>query len=143
MQEHDGEQLAALGQYISNVVNVGKSGVAEGSGEGVGEGDEEERRKDLAVRNQGRRRLALRRCRHGEELAGERGKEGLNRKQEDRELEALGRGLGPVSGGGKLFLQVSPCKAISDGIETSVRGFVFERQVEEPLTRMRRYRQRQ
>lgn len=115
VQEHDGEQLAALGEDVSDVVDVGEGGVAEGGGEGVGEGDEEERAQDLAVGDQGRGGLAARGGEDGEELAAEEGEEGLDGEEEDGELEALRGGGGAVGGGGELFLEVGPCQAGEEG----------------------------
>jgi hypothetical protein len=42
MEEHDGEQLAALGEDKGDVVNVGQRGVAKGGREGVCESDEKQ-----------------------------------------------------------------------------------------------------
>lgn len=44
VQEHDGQQLAALGEQEGDVVDVGETRVAEGGGEGARQRDEEQRR---------------------------------------------------------------------------------------------------
>lgn len=49
MQEHDGEELAGFGEDVGDVVNVAKTGVAEGGGEGLGDGDEQETERDGEV----------------------------------------------------------------------------------------------
>ena len=48
VQEHDGQQLARLGEDEGDVVDVGERGVAEGGSEGRGEGHQEQRRDDGA-----------------------------------------------------------------------------------------------
>ena len=96
VQEHDGQQLAALGEDVGDVVDVVEGGVAEGGGQGVCEGDEEQRGQDAAVGDHGRHGLALGRHGDAEELAAGRGEEGLDGQQEDGELEPLA--LGPVTG---------------------------------------------
>lgn len=53
VQEHDGQQLAALGEQEGDVVDVGEGGVAEGRCEGARDGDEEERRQDARGRDDG------------------------------------------------------------------------------------------
>ena len=78
MQEHDGEELAGLGQDEGDVVDVGQGGVSEGRGEGVGEGHEEKRGEDLGVGNHGGDGLAARGRGEGEELAAYCGEEGLD-----------------------------------------------------------------
>lgn len=109
VQRHDGQQLAALGEDVGDVVDVGERGVAEGGGEGVGEGHEAEREEDLPRGDQGRGGLVGRGGEDGEELAAEEGEEGLDGQEEDGKLEAFwGRGRA-VGGGGELFLEVGPC----------------------------------
>lgn len=56
MQEHDGEQLAGLGEDEGQVVNVRETGISEGRGERRGDADEEQRDDDLA-RGEDRRYL--------------------------------------------------------------------------------------
>lgn len=46
VEEHDGEELAGFGEDEGDVVDVSKGGVAEGRGEGGGDGDEQEGRED-------------------------------------------------------------------------------------------------
>jgi hypothetical protein len=54
VEEHDGQQLTALGEQKGDVVNMGEAGVAKGAGETAGDGDEGERCKDAGRRNDGR-----------------------------------------------------------------------------------------
>ena len=48
MEEHDGEQLAALCEQKGDVVNVREAGVAKWAGETLRYGDKRERREDAA-----------------------------------------------------------------------------------------------
>lgn len=113
VQQHDGEELAALGEDVGDVVDVGEGGVAEGGGEGVGKGDEEERGEDAAVGDHARDGAAARRAEVGEEQAADAGEEGLDRQEEDGELEALAGGA--VFGRCELLLEVGPCEAAERG----------------------------
>jgi hypothetical protein len=58
VQEHDGQELAGLGEDEGDVVYVRERGVAEGRREGGGEGYEEEGGDDGAGGEDGRRGLA-------------------------------------------------------------------------------------
>ena len=111
VEEHHRQELARLGEDVGDVVDVGEGGVAERGGEGVGEGDEEERGEDLFVGDERGHGLAPWRGEDGEELAAEEGEEGLDCEEEDGELEALRGGGGAVGGGRELFLEVGPCEA--------------------------------
>ena len=107
VQEHDGQQLAALCEDEGDVVDVRERGVAEGRGERVGEGDEEERGQDGARGDQGGSGLPAGRTEDAEELAAGRGEERLDGEEEDGELEALA--FRAVGGGRELLLEVGPC----------------------------------
>lgn len=54
VQEHDGEQLARLGEEESDVVDMRQTGISKGRGEGLRESHEDERREDLLRREDGR-----------------------------------------------------------------------------------------
>lgn len=54
MQEHDGQQLAAFGERVGYVVDVRKRRVADGRGESLADGDEDEWQDDALVRDDGR-----------------------------------------------------------------------------------------
>lgn len=114
VQEHDGQQLARLGQQEGDVVDVGEAGVAEGAGERAGDGDEQQRRQDAARGDHGRDGLAARRA--GVEVQGARGgrEQRLDRVQEDGVLEDLGVARRAVGGCRELLLQVGPREAIRD-----------------------------
>lgn len=59
VEEHDGQQLAALGQQEGDVVDVRETGVPKGAGQTAGDGDEGQRAKDAARWDDGRRGRAL------------------------------------------------------------------------------------
>lgn len=111
MQEHDGEQFAALCKNKGDIVDMRKRGIPKRSGEGIRKGDEKEGREDLAVGNHGGDGLSAGRGKVCKEQSAGAGKEGLNGEEEDGELEALARGA--VGGCGQLFLEKSPCQAFN------------------------------
>jgi hypothetical protein len=112
VQEHDGEEFAALGEDVGDVVDVCEGGVAEGGGEGICEGHEEEGREDLFVGDHGGDRLAARGAEAVEEQASDACEEGLDGEEEDGEFEALAGGA--VSSRRELLLEVGPCKACGE-----------------------------
>lgn len=54
VEEHDGQQLAALCEQEGDVVDVGEGGVAEGGREGARQGDEQQRHQDARGWDDGR-----------------------------------------------------------------------------------------
>ena len=90
---------------------MGEAGVAEGRGEGAGEGDEQQRPHDALRREDGRQGRAPRRAEVQVDGARGRGEQGLDRVEEDGVLEDLGRARGPVGRRRELLLQVGPCQA--------------------------------
>lgn len=60
VKEHDREKLAALGQQKGDVVDVRKTGIAKGTSQAVGNGDERERTEDAARGEDGRHSRAFR-----------------------------------------------------------------------------------
>lgn len=89
VEEHDGQELARLGEQERDVVNVRQAGVAKGRGERLGEGNEDERREDL-LRGEDRRDRGVSRCAEVEvDGTRQRGKERLDRIQEDWVFENL------------------------------------------------------
>lgn len=113
VQEHDGEQLAALGQDVRDVVDMREGRVAKGRRERVGEGDEQERREDAAVGDDRRRAPAAWRGEAGEEDAADASEQGLDRQEKDGELEALARRA--VRRRCQLLLEVCPRQAWGGG----------------------------
>lgn len=115
VQQHDGQQLAALGQQEGDVVEVGEGGVAEGAGEGAGQRDEQERRQDAARRDHRGDRDPPRRAPPQVHRPRQRRERRLDRVQEHRVLEAL-RALAwqgaAVRGRRELLLEVGPCETI-------------------------------
>lgn len=111
MEEHDREQLAALGEQEGDVVDVREARVPEGAGEGAGERDEEEGPEDAARGDDGRDGVSARRA--GVEVDGSRrrGEERLDRVQEHRVLEHLGRARCAVGRRREFLLEVSPGEA--------------------------------
>lgn len=103
VQEHDGEQLAALGQQKGNVVDVRKAGIAKGTRQTVGDGDERERPED-AARGENRRDGRAFRSR-GQEIdeAYRGGEQRLDGVEEDGEVPDLWR-VGRTVGLGCQFL---------------------------------------
>ena len=111
VQEHDGQQLAALGEQEGDVVGVGEAGVAEGARQAAGDGDEGQRREE-AARGDDWRDLGPFRRRGNEVDAADGGCEGrLHRVQEDGEVPDFARTLGSVGRRGQLLLKVGPCQA--------------------------------
>lgn len=113
VEEHDGEELAALGEEEGDVVDVGEGGVAKGAGEAAGDGDEGERREDAGRGDDGGRGLAARG--RGEKVDASDGgsEEGLDGVEEDGEVPDLGGVFGAVGRGGELLLEVGPGQAAS------------------------------
>lgn len=112
VQEHDGQQLAALGEQEGDVVDVGERGVAEGGGEGARQRDEEQRHQDARRRDDGRHGRALGRAEpqiHGARRGGE---ERLDGVQEHGVLEQLGLAWRAVRCRRELFLEIRPGEAI-------------------------------
>lgn len=89
VEEHDGEELAALCQQEGDVVDVRKAGVAKGTGQTIGDCDERERAEDAARREDGRHGCALRG--RGQEIDEADGgsEERLDRVEEDGEVPDL------------------------------------------------------
>lgn len=89
VEEHDGEKLAALGQQEGDVVDVRKTGVAEGTGQAVGDCDERKRAKDAARREDGRHGCTF--WGRGQEIDEADGgsEERLDRVEEDGEVPDL------------------------------------------------------
>lgn len=112
VEEHDGQQLAALGQQESDVVNVRKTGVAKGAGQAVCDGDKHEGAED-ATRRENRRHGGAFRSRDQEvDEANGRGEERLNGVEEDGkppDLWCVGRA---VSLGCQFFLEICPSQAV-------------------------------
>lgn len=90
VQQHDGEQLAALGEQEGDVVDVGEGRVAEGGCERACERDEQQRRQDPARGYNRRDGLPARRAEVQVQRAGRRGEQRLDRVKEHRVLEDLG-----------------------------------------------------
>lgn len=112
VEEHDGQQLAALGQQESDVVNVRKTGVAKGTGQTVCDGDKHEGAED-ATRGENRRHGGAFRSRDQEVYeANGRSEERLDGVEEDGEppdLWCVGRA---VSLSCQLLLEIRPSQAV-------------------------------
>lgn len=113
VQEHDGNQLAALCERVGDVVDVRQSGVAYGCGERLAQRDEQERGYDAAGRDDTRDGLAGGRRRVEVQEARCRREEGLDDLEEDGELPFLGdaRVRVGVRGRQDLLLEESPGEA--------------------------------
>lgn len=109
VEKHDRQEFAALGEDEGDVVDMGQGGVAEGGGEGRREGHEEERREDGAGGKDGRRRGPARGSKEEVDVPCEEGEGGLDREEEDGELETLGRGERAVRRRCEFFLEIGPC----------------------------------
>lgn len=59
VEEHDGEELAALGEQEGDVVDVGETGVAKGAGETARDGHEGQGTENAARGDDGRHGRAL------------------------------------------------------------------------------------
>lgn len=112
VEEHDGQQLAALGQQERDVVDVREAGVAKGAGQAVCDGDEHEGAED-AARGENRRHGGAFGGREQEvDEADGRGEERLDGVEEDGEAPDLwcaGRAVGLCC---QLFLEICPSQAI-------------------------------
>lgn len=110
VEEHDGEELAALGQQEGDVVDVRKAGVAKGTGQAVGDCDERERAEDAARREDGRHGSAFRG--RGQEIDEADGgsEERLDRVEEDGEVPDLWCVGRAVRLGRQLLLKERPCQ---------------------------------
>lgn len=111
VEEHDGEQLAALGEEEGDVVDVRQARVAERAGEAARDGDEGQRREDRPGGDDGRDGLAL--GRRGEEVHGADGggEEGLDGVEEHGELPLLGGVDVSMRCCRELFLKIRPRQA--------------------------------
>lgn len=121
VQEHDGEQLAALGEEEGDVVEVREGGVPKGAGEAAREGDEGEGGEDAARGDHGGDRAVARR--RGVEVDGahDGGEDGLDGVEEDGEVPDLGRIGRAVGRRRELLLEVGPRQAFGRGL--SLLGF--------------------
>lgn len=96
VQKHNGQELAALGERVRNVVDVRQRCVANGRRQRLAYRDEQEREDDAPRGDDGRDGLAgWRRCVEVQG-AGNGGEEGLDDLKEDGELPFLGRAVGGV-----------------------------------------------
>lgn len=112
VEEHDGQQLAALGQQERDVVNVRETGVAKGAGQAVCDGDEHEGPED-AARGENRRHGGAFGGRDQEvDEANGRGEERLDGVEEDGEAPDLWCAGRAVSLCCQLFLEICPSQAI-------------------------------
>lgn len=112
VEEHDGQQLAALGQQESDVVDVRKTGVAKGTGKTVCDGDKHEGTEDAARGEDRRHGGAFRRRDQEVDEANGRSEERLDGVEEDGEtpdLWCVGRA---VSLGCQLLLEIRPRQAV-------------------------------
>ena len=96
VKEHDGEQLAALGEQEGDVVDVSEGGVAEGAGQGARQRDQQQRRQDAPRRDHRRHPRPPRRAPPQVRRPRQRRERRLDRVQEHRVLEEFGR-LGRVA----------------------------------------------
>lgn len=93
VQDHNGEELAGLGKNECQVVDMGKTGVTEGRGEGRGDADKDQREEYTASGKDRGNALAFR-CREEEVCeACNGGERGLDRIQDQREGKSLRRRL--------------------------------------------------
>lgn len=104
VEEHDGEQLAALGEQEGDVVEVREARVAKRAGQAARDGDEGQRREDAARGDDGRDGAAARG--RGEEVdeADGGGEDGLDRVEEDGEVPDFLRTDGTVCRRRQLLL---------------------------------------
>lgn len=112
VQEHDGQQLAALGEQKGNVVNMRQTSVSKGAGETAGDGNKGQRGEDTARGDDRRERASL--GGRGEQVDAADGgsKERLDRVEEDGEVPYFGGSGGAVSCCRELFLKICPGQAI-------------------------------
>lgn len=112
VEEHDGQQLAALGQQERDVVDMRETGVAKGTGQAVCDGDEHEGPED-AARGENRRHGGAFGGREQEvDEANGRGEERLDGVEEDGEAPDLWCAVRAVSLCRQLFLEICPSQAI-------------------------------
>lgn len=96
-------------------------GVAEWTGEGGGDGDEEERHEDALVGEDGWGAAGLGRGVITQvDVSYEGGEEGLESIEEDGEFEEFGGGRGAVWRCGETLLEESPCKAVYKMLARSI-----------------------
>lgn len=112
VEEHDGQQLAALGEQEGDVVDVREARVAERAGEARRDGDEGERAEDAARRNDGREGGPARRRQEQVHAPDGRREDGLDRVEEDGEVPLLAAGA--VRRRRELLLEVRPRQAARD-----------------------------
>lgn len=112
VQEHDGEELAALGEEEGDVVDVGERGVAERAGEAARGGHQGQGREDAGRRHDWRHRAARRRRGHQVDAPDRGGEQGLYRVEEDGEAPDLWLVGRPVRRRRELLLQVGPRQAV-------------------------------
>lgn len=108
VQEHDGQQLATLGQQECDVVNVRKAGVAKGAGEAARHGHQRQRPEDAARRDDGRHRASARRRREQVDGSNRRRQDRLDRIKEDGEVPYFGRFCWSVLRRRQLLLEIGP-----------------------------------
>lgn len=113
MQEHDGQQLAALGQQERDVVDVRETRVAERAGQAARDGDDGQGPEDARRGDDGRDAGALGRRRNQVDGTDRSGEEGLNRVEEDGEPPILRVLAGTVRRRGELLLEIRPSQAIA------------------------------
>lgn len=115
MEEHDGQQLAALGERVGDVVDVRERRIANGRGEGLADGDEDQGQDDALGRDDGRDGRAcggrvpeVAEARDGRE-------ERLDDLQEDGKLPFFWSVCGRIGirGGEDLFLEEAPGQAVA------------------------------
>lgn len=104
VEEHDGEQLAALGEQKGDVVDVRQARVAKRAGQAARDGDEGQGREDAARGDDGRDGAAA--GGRGEEVdeADGGGEDGLDRVEEDGEVPNFLRTSGTVRRRRQLLL---------------------------------------
>lgn len=112
VQEHDGQQFAALGEQEGDVVDVRETGIAKGTGQAAGDGNEGQRAKDAARGNDGWHTRALRSRNEEVQRADNGCEQRLNRVEEDGEMPTLRRILGAVRRRSQFFLQIGPGQAV-------------------------------
>lgn len=110
VQQHDGDELAGLGEEEGDVVDVREGGVAERRGERRGHGHEEQGDHDAPRREDGRQGACAVAPRQVD-VARNGGEEGLDCVEEDGVLEHLGLVGGAIRCGRELFLKICPGQA--------------------------------
>lgn len=110
VEKHDGQQLARLGEREGDVVDVRERGHAEGRGQRLREGDQEQRREHAVRGDDGRDGLAAGRGPPEIQGAGDGGEDRLDGEEEDGELPHLGRAV-EVGIGRRCDALLEPCPA--------------------------------